>query len=123
MPTYVSILNWSGEPQPGAADVRRSIDSHGAALIREGLHSLAFLPDEGDCAAIMVATCPDEPAVERLAAAILPDAAVRADSLVFDDRDAPEDDEPLPAATSVTFHRALLKAIVVEGPDAATDAA
>jgi hypothetical protein len=117
MPTYVSILNWSGDPQPRAADVRAAIDGHGAALIRQGLHSLAFLPDEGDCAAIMVATCRDDLAVAHLAASILADAVVQADSMVFDDDGdgtpawiANEEAPPPPR----DFHRALLAAITVD---------
>lgn len=116
MPTYVSILNWSGDPQPSAADVRAAIEGHGATLIRQGLHSLAFLPDEGDCAAIMVATCRDVDAVARLAASILTDATVQADSMVFDDAPgtpawiANEEAPPPPR----DFHRALLDAIAVD---------
>jgi hypothetical protein len=117
MPTYVSILNWSGETQPSAAEVRAAIDGHGAALIRQGLHSLAFLPDEGDCAAIMVATCRDEAAVQRLAASILSTADVQVDCMVFDDDPethawTPEEEAPPPPAG---FHRALLHAITGDG--------
>ncbi|HEY8172055.1 MAG TPA: hypothetical protein VIH21_03125 [Dehalococcoidia bacterium] len=117
MPTYVSILNWSGDPLPTAAEVRAAIDGHGAALIRQGLHSLAFLPDEGDCAAIMVATCRDDISVERLAASIVNDAKVHVESMVFDDDPgtpawiAKEEAPPPP----FDFHRALLDAIVVDG--------
>jgi hypothetical protein len=50
-----------------------------------GLHSVAFLPEEGECAAIMVCTCPDEDAVHELAYSILPQAILRIDTMRFDE--------------------------------------
>ena len=85
MPTYVSMLNWSGSRQPYEADIRRSLETRAGMLRRHGLHSLAFLPDEGDCAAVMVSTCADLHDVMRLAAAIHPAAIVRVESMQFDE--------------------------------------
>ena len=85
MPTYVSMLNWSGSRQPYEADIRRSLAARSGMLRRHGLHSLAFLPDEGDCAAVMVSTCDDVHDVMRLAASIHPAAIVRVESMQFDE--------------------------------------
>ena len=89
MPTYISMLDWSGTPQPHASDVRIAVLRHDTQLRSAGLHSIALLPDEGACAAVMVATTPDEGAAECLAASILPDATIRIDTMRFDD-DPPE---------------------------------
>ncbi len=102
MPTFVSMVTWTGDPQPEPADVRDAIAAREAALADAGLRSIVFLPDEGACCGIMVATCDREPDVERLASAILREATVRIDSTRFDDfSPAPaqpdaEDAPPLP---------------------------
>jgi hypothetical protein len=85
MPTYVSMINWTGQPQPAAVDVRRALGLRARDLRHSGLHSLVFLPDEGDCAAVMVCTCRDADAVVQLAARIYPDTKVRVESMQFDD--------------------------------------
>lgn len=86
MPTFVSMVRWTGEPQPLPADVRKAIADRESTLADAGLRSIVFLPDEGACCAIMVASCNREPDVERLASAILRDATVRIESIRFDDR-------------------------------------
>jgi hypothetical protein len=85
MPTYVSMVNWTASPQPDAAAVRRSFALRLRELRGAGLHSLAFLPDEGACAAVMVSTCRDADAVVRLATRIDPKAMVRVETMQFDD--------------------------------------
>lgn len=92
MPTYVSMVNWSTVPPSaaakGAADiaaVRRTLALRARDLRRDGLHSLAFLPDEGECAAVMVSTCRDADTVVLLATRIHPTAMVRVESMQFDD--------------------------------------
>ena len=85
MPTYVSMVRWTGDPQPEPADVRDAIAAREPALADAGLRSVVFLPDRGACCAIMVATCDREADVERLASAILREAKVRVDSTRFDD--------------------------------------
>ena len=85
MPTFVSMLNWSGDPQPQPADVHDAIEARALELREAGLHSVVFLPDEGACAAIMVATCETDTDVERLAAAILPGSAVDMEAMRFDE--------------------------------------
>ena len=115
LPTYVSIVNWSGRRQPRIDDVKRAIALRSPHLRRRGMHSLAFLPDEGACTGIMVSTCTNDHEAERIAAAILPDAIVHVESMLF------EDEPRVPAwiARDATipppprdFRRALLKAIV-----------
>ncbi len=91
MPTYISMLNWTGSPQPRPADVRVAVLREDGAVRLRGLHSIALLPDEGACSAVVIATADSEGAVERLAAAILPSATVRVESMRFDDRDARAD--------------------------------
>lgn len=86
MPTFVSMVRWTGDPQPEPVDVRKAIAAHEPVLSNAGLRSVVFLPDEGACCAIMVATCDREADVERLASAILRGATVRIDSTRFDDR-------------------------------------
>jgi hypothetical protein len=113
MPTYVSIVNWSGCDQPRIADLRRAVERRDAELRRRGMHSLAFLPDEGVCTGIMVSTCLDADAVDRLAASILPETDVRIESMMF------EDGPDIPgwiaretvAPPARDFKRALLNAI------------
>lgn len=91
MPTYISMLNWTGDPQPGPADVRIAVLRHDASLRACGLHSIALLPEEATCGAVMVATADDEAAAERLAASILPHATIRIESMRFDDDPAEPD--------------------------------
>ena len=85
MPTYVSMVNWYGQPQPQPADVRGAVAEHDMLLRLNGLHSVALLPDEGDCAAVMIATVPGETAARRLAQSILPYASIRISTMRFDD--------------------------------------
>ena len=85
MPTYVSMVNWYGHPQPQPADVREQVRDHDMLLRLNGLHSLALLPDEGACAAVMVATVTGEVAARRLAQSILPTASIRIETMRFDD--------------------------------------
>jgi hypothetical protein len=113
MPTFVSIVNWSGCPQPRIPEVRLAIELHQRALRRRGMHSLAFLPDEGACTGIMVATCATAEHATSIAASIVPDADVRVESMVFED----EPGVPAWITREVVpppprdFRRALLKAI------------
>jgi hypothetical protein len=113
MPTFVSIVKWSGCVQPRIADLRRVIEQRGAELRKRGMHSLAFLPDEGTCTGIMVSTCFDAGEVERLAAAILPEADVRVESMMFED--GPDIPGWIARETASSprrdFRRALLNAI------------
>lgn len=117
MPTYVSVLNWSGRPQPRTEDVRQAISSQEAALRGAGMHSVVFLPDEGECAAIMVATCDDARAVTEIASSILPATEVQIETMLFDDDPgvpawAVREAAPPPVRD---FRRALLEAIVADG--------
>ena len=95
MGTYVSMLNWTGEPQPRPGDVRVAVRRHNARLQIRGMHSLAFLPDEGECAAVMICSASDEEAVAELAYSILPHALLRIDTMRFDD--GPSDEHGLGA--------------------------
>jgi hypothetical protein len=85
MPTYISMLDWSGTPQPLPSHLRVALLRDDARLRAAGLHSIALLPGEGACAAVMVATTGDESAAERLAASILPHATIRIETMRFDD--------------------------------------
>ncbi|MBI5289670.1 MAG: hypothetical protein HY873_11925 [Chloroflexi bacterium] len=85
MGTYVSMLNWSGEPQPAPSDVRIAVKRRADQLHTRGMHSLAFLPDEGACAAVMVCSAPDDDSVAELAYSILPHAILRIETMRFDD--------------------------------------
>ena len=85
MPTYASLVSWSGHPQPTQEDVPRAVAGALPFFRSRGLHSLAFMPDEGECAAIMVSRCDDEPAAAALGALILPAAEARVESMRFDD--------------------------------------
>jgi hypothetical protein len=85
MPTYISMVNWSGSPQPTIARIRAAVDTRSPFLRMRGLHSVAFLPDEGECAAVMIATCRDAAGAEQIAAEIEPSARVRVDTMLFDD--------------------------------------
>ena len=89
MGTYVSMLVWDGSPPAAPVDVRAAILRHDAALRRRGLHSVVILPDQGGCAAVMIATVADECSAERLARAILPGAALSVESMRFDEDPAP----------------------------------
>ena len=63
VPMFVSMVKWTGDPQPHPADVRAAIAAREQTLAGAGLHSVVFLPDEGTCSAIMIATCDLEPDV------------------------------------------------------------
>jgi hypothetical protein len=113
MPTFVSMLNWSGDPQPQPADVHDAIAARALGLREAGLHSVVFLPDEGACAAIMVATCETDRDVERLAAAILPGSVVDMEAMRFDEPTMPvwlerEEAPPPPAG----YLSAVFEAVV-----------
>ena len=116
MPTYISIINWLGTPQPTIDDVRAAIEERSGALRQHGLHSVAFVPDEGECAAIMVATCANRNAVTLLSASILPGAETRADTMLFDD----DHETPVRVARRASppphrdYRRALLQAVVAD---------
>jgi hypothetical protein len=84
MPTFVSMLNWTGTPAPTPDNVGEAITGRTYELRDAGMHSVVFLPDQGDCAAIMIATCTDEDALGRMAASILPSAHIHIESMVFD---------------------------------------
>ena len=85
MPTYISMLNWTGTPQPLPAHLRAAVLHQDARLRASGLHSVALLPDEGTCAAVMVATVADADAAGALASSILPHATIRIESMRFDE--------------------------------------
>jgi hypothetical protein len=85
MPTYISMVSWSASPQPSIARIRAAIDERSRLLRMRGLHSVAFLPDEGACAAVMIATCRNAASAEMIAAEIDPAALVSVDTMLFDD--------------------------------------
>jgi hypothetical protein len=85
MSTWISMLKWSGDPEPSPAEVRAAIAPRATTLRRRGLHSLVFLRDEGECSAVMIATCNDERDAARLAADVLPRASVEVESMRFED--------------------------------------
>jgi len=114
MPTFVSMITWTGDPQPRPGDVLDQLGTRSRTLREAGLHSLVFLPDEGACAAIMVAACEMEPDVERLAAAILRGATVHVEAMKFEDGPAAtvrhgRQDVPPPASSYLS---AVLEAVV-----------
>lgn len=117
MPTYISMLNWSGSPQPSIANVRGAVEARSAYLRLRGVHSVAFLPDEGECAAVMVTTCRNADAAALLAAAIEPSADVHVETMLFDDDPGTpawlqkESVPPLPRGAA----RSLLQAIAADG--------
>ena len=114
MPTYISMLNWTGAHQPHPTDVRMAILRHDARLRTRGLHSVALLPDEGVCSAVMLATVVDERAAAKLAASILPQATLRIESMRFDD-DRPEPDgtrEVVSPPPPRDYLKAVLEAVV-----------
>jgi hypothetical protein len=84
MPTFVSMLNWTGIPAPTPDDVGVAIVGRTYELRDDGMHSVVFRPDQGACAAIMIATCADDDALGRLAESILPGAHVHIESMEFD---------------------------------------
>jgi hypothetical protein len=79
------MLNWCTGAQPRPRALQREADVRAPELRAAGMHSLVFLPDEGECAAIMIATGEDASAVERIARAISPRVYVRIESMRFDD--------------------------------------
>jgi hypothetical protein len=110
------MLNWSGTPQPSIANIRAAVEVRSPWLRRRGVHSVAFLPDEGECAAVMVTTCADQDVAAALAAAIEPLAKVRVESMLFDDDPGTpawlqkDSVPPLPRGAA----RSLLEAIAAE---------
>jgi hypothetical protein len=114
MPTYVSMVNWYGDPQTMPDDVRNAVAEHGAMLRLNGLHSVALLPDEGACAAVMISTVADEYGARRLAEAIIPHAIVRISSMRFDDDlELPqESDEGVSPPPPRRYLEAVLQAVV-----------
>lgn len=117
MSTFVSMLTWTGTPQPRPADVRGILRRRGEQLRIRGLHSLAFLPDEGDCAAVMVSGASDEDAVADLAYSILPQAILRIETMRFDD--GPSDEHGMGEVVSPPPPRDHLgKPDVAPGPSA-----
>jgi hypothetical protein len=111
------MLNWSGTPQPSVHAIRTAIGIRSPFLRMRGMHSVVFLPDEGECAAVMIATCRDAEAVDQLAACIEPAARVRVETMLFDDDPgAPAwlqevTAPPLPRGAA----RSLLQAIAADG--------
>ena len=107
MATFVSILSWRPTRGGSLDAVRRIIERRRRDLRRRGLHSVALLPGEdGECAAVIVASCDGEAALHTLTASLVPDADVRAETLRFDD--------PLRAprpAPPIDYRVALLRAL------------
>ena len=85
MPTYISMLKWSGAPPPDAAGVRASLELRSPLLRSRGMHSVVFLPDEGECAAVMVSTCANEDGPRDLAHLVCPGTTVVVDTTLFED--------------------------------------
>ena len=107
METYVSMLNWTGHPQPSATDVRSAILRHDVPLRRRGLHSIIILPDHGECGAVMIAAVCCVCEIESLASSILPGVPLAIESMRFDD------DAVAPArATFVPTERAYLDSVL-----------
>src|SRR5262249_21774666 len=82
MPTYISMLNWSGSA-PHA--IRKAINERSEPLRTHGLNSVVFLPEKGACAAVMISTCRDIGGTGELAREIAPRVRVRVESMLFDD--------------------------------------
>ena len=107
------MVNWSGSPQPSIARIRAAVDERSPFLRMRGLHSVAFLPDEGECAAVMISTCRDAAGAQRIAAEIDPASDVRVETMLFDDDPGTpawlhhECEPPLPRAAT----RSLMQAI------------
>ncbi len=114
MPMYISMLNWTGTPQPSPEDVRDAVRSDVTLPLR-GLHSMVFLPDEGACAAVMVASAEDERGVRRIARLILPWARVRIESMRFDEPAAGAVVEGTLPRPPHDYRRALLAAVTTGG--------
>ena len=116
MATFVSMLNWCGEPPLAQADIQRQADVRGDGLRAAGMHSLVFLPDEGTCAAIMISAAEDAASADSLARAIVPRAYVRVESMRFDDDPAPPawlmlgDEADLPDAGLVALYEEVAAA-------------
>lgn len=114
MTTFVSMLTWQGEPGPSEDDVRAAIDAGAVELSEAGLHSLVFLSrEDGATAAVMITCCADDHDVRRIAASLCLGAAVRVESMPFDEDAAPvwasrEDVPPPPGA----FLGSVLEAVV-----------
>ena len=85
MPTYISMINWTGDPPPQPGDVRAAIEPQSCDLRERGMHSIVFLPDKGACAAVMIFSCDSDDVVATIVDAILPDASVRVETMRFDD--------------------------------------
>jgi len=103
MTTFVSMLTWQGEPGPSEDDVREAVCASAVELSEAGLHSLVFLPDDGATAAVMITSCADHHDVRRIATSLCLGAAVRVESMPFDEDAAPvwatrEDAPPPPGA-------------------------
>jgi hypothetical protein len=114
METYVSVVSWSGDPQPDSGDVRAAIRRQDALLRRLGLHSVAFFQDGNACSAVMVSTVREESDVEPLAAAILPLTSVHVESMRFDsDASRPvwSDDRTVPEKRRREYLDAVLEAV------------
>lgn len=114
MPTYVSMVNWYGSPQPLPSDVRDAVREFDMPLRLNGLHSLALLPHEGECAAVMIATVAGENAARRLAQSILPYASIRIETMRFDnDLEIPQErDEAVSPPPPRRYLEAVLEAVV-----------
>jgi len=110
MPTYISMLNWTGTPQPQLTDVRTAVLREDARLYAGGVHSVALLEDESACAAVVVATALNKDAAERLAASILPNATVRIESIRFDED--PKEQEGIREVVCPPPSRDYLKAVL-----------
>jgi len=89
MPTFVSMLTWYGDRQPPPCDVPAAVAANSEPLRDAGLRSIFFLPDEGACAAVMIACCEDGDDVARIAESICPGAGVLIESMQFDGAKVP----------------------------------
>ena len=114
MRTYVSMVNWYGDPQTMPDDVRKAVAERDALLHLNGLHSLALLPDEGACAAVMISSVANEYGARRLAEAIIPHAIIRISTMRFDDDlEIPEgSDEAVSPPPPRHYLEAVLDAVV-----------
>jgi hypothetical protein len=85
MPTYISMINWTGDPPPQPGDIRDAIEPQSCDLRARGMHSIVFLPDRGACAAVMIFSCRSDDDVAAIIDTILPEANARVDTMRFDD--------------------------------------
>ena len=85
MPTYISMINWTGDPPPQPGDVRDAIEPQSCDLRARGMHSIVFLPERGACAAVMIFSCNSDDDVAAIVDAILPNASVRVETARLDD--------------------------------------